>query len=162
MRLKVPYFKQDTTYTCGAASVQMVLRYFGVVESEARLAKLMHVDREYGTHHQAIIDELVAHGLFCYANNRSTLQEVHYFLEQKLPVLVHYLEPENNEGHYALIIGHSDGSLVLNDPWLGKGVTFSEEMFECRWRDEQHTHTRWLLVASPVDLALGHQYRPPA
>ena len=44
--IDVPYFKQDTDYTCGPASLQMVLAYFGIRESEEALADYEQILRE--------------------------------------------------------------------------------------------------------------------
>jgi predicted double-glycine peptidase len=158
--LAVPYFKQDTGYSCGAASVQMIARYFGVVASEEELMRTLHTDAVYGTHHQPIIEYVTAIGLYCYVNTESTLAEIAHFLARALPVLVHYIEPSQNEHHYSVAVALTDTHIVLHDPWNGPHFSLTHDEFAKRWYDAEHTFPQWLLVASREDLNLGKLYRP--
>lgn len=160
MRLRVPYAKQDTVYSCGAASVQMLLAYYGVRVSESHLMKDLHTDAQYGTHHAAIISILRYHGLYCYVNTNGTLDEVQSFLNRAHPVLVHYIEPASNEHHYSVAVGYDQTHLTLHDPWNGEGFKIRFDDFEERWHDDKGSFPRWYLVASPEDFILGRQYRP--
>lgn len=47
--LKVPQSVQETSYYCGCAALQMVLRYHGIEKSQTELAKEMHTDPVTGT-----------------------------------------------------------------------------------------------------------------
>jgi predicted double-glycine peptidase len=160
MRLDVPYAKQDTEYSCGAASVQMLLAYYGVRDSEAHLMKLLHTDQTYGTHHQAIIEVLTEQGLYCYVKTDGTLEDVLGFLDRELPVLVHYIEPDGNEHHYSVAIGYDTTHLTLNDPWNGEAFKLALDAFVERWHDNQNDFPRWYLVASRESFDLGRQYHP--
>lgn len=162
MILEVPYFKQDTTYSCGAASVQMLLRFFKIVTSEQELIRKLDITKENGLEqHSLIIDEINAQGLYCYVNKESTLDELLFYLtKHSLPVLVNYIEPENNEGHFALVVGNQDGFIVLNDPWHGPRFSITHEVFEKRWCDGRGKYPNWMLVASLEAFELGRQFRP--
>jgi predicted double-glycine peptidase len=160
MRLDVPYAKQDTGYSCGAASVQMVLAYHGIRVSEARLMALLGTNKSYGTHHQAIIELIVQEGLYCYVNTEGTLDDVRMFLDRALPVLVHYIEPDGNEHHYSVAVGYDQTHVTLHDPWNGEAYKMVYPDFLERWRDDVGDFPRWYLVASPEDLHVGKQYHP--
>lgn len=159
--LDVPFYTQDTAYSCGAASVQMLLAYFGMRRSEHELMERLHTDRLYGTHHQAILTELAKDGLFVYVNADAHLDEIAFFLEhRKLPSLVHYIEPDADEGHYALVIGVDRRLVTLNDPWHGPRYTLSVREFEMRWHDERGAFPHWFLTASTDNFQIGRQYVP--
>lgn len=160
MNLDVPYFKQDTVYSCGVASLQMVLEFFGVFESEKKLAKEAHTNPENGTTYKWMIDVATKKGFYCYVNNESSLEEIGYFLEQKLPVLVRFIEPSNNEDHYAIITGIQKGQIIMNDPWNGAGFRMEYHDFVERWHSEGNTSVRWMMVLSKEKIPLGKQFLP--
>lgn len=160
MNLDVPYFKQDTVYSCGVASLQMVLDFFGVFESEENLTKEAHTNPEIGTTYKWMIDVATKNGFYCYVNNESSLEEVGYFLEQKLPVTVRFIETSNNEDHYSVITGIQNGEVVMNDPWNGEGLRMSCEDFLSRWHTEDKNHIRWMMVIAKEKIPLGKQFLP--
>jgi len=159
--LDVPYYKQDTNYSCGAASVQMLLRFFNILTSERDLMDALGTVAVYGTHHQPIIEYITSQGLYCYVNTESEIDEVEYHLvHQKLPVMVHYIEPSTNEHHYSIVIAVHDDAIVLHDPWNGPRFALERDDFVSRWHDDVGAFPRWLLVASTEDVHVGRQYRP--
>ncbi|MBN2368173.1 C39 family peptidase, partial [Candidatus Woesearchaeota archaeon] len=38
----IPYHAQQTNYTCGTASMRMILEYFGIKKTEKQLARILH------------------------------------------------------------------------------------------------------------------------
>ncbi len=158
MRIKVPYFKQDTNYSCGPTSVQMILRYFRIVNSENDLIKKLKTENQKGTSQKKIIEIFQKNHLFCYTNNNSSIEEIKNFLKRKLPVLVNYVDKEKKEGHFAVIIGIKEEKIILNDPWYGEDFEIDISEFKNRWRDSKGDHKNWILVASPKDLEVGKQF----
>jgi predicted double-glycine peptidase len=159
-RLDVPYFKQDTAYSCGAASAQMVLAYFGIRTAEERLMHTLHTNHSYGTHHQPLIKLFTDHGLYCYTNNESELEELATHIEAGCPSIVHYLEPEADEGHYAVVTGVSESAVILHDPWHGPHFHLPRADFLSRWHDEREDFPRWYCAVSSEVFNTGRQYRP--
>jgi len=158
--LDVPYFKQDTDYSCGPASLEMILGYFGIRRSERDLMHELHSNSEVGSRHQRIINALTGYGLHVYVNNESSIEEVAFYLEQELPVLVHYIEPTTDEGHYSVVVGMPEADIVLNDPYNGERFRMTQNAFEKRWKDEDGEFVRWMLAASDESLSLGKQFHP--
>jgi ATP-binding cassette subfamily B protein len=160
--LKVPYFHQQRDYTCGPACLEMVLAYFGKRLSEKELAKMARSKPHYGTMHLRMIKAANRHRFYCYVQENSSMHSIKHFLEEKLPVIVHYREPSGDEGHYSLIIGHSKNHFIMNDPWNGKNFKISYHDFKRRWFDYQegHKYSRWILVISKSKFSLGKQFLP--
>ena len=148
MKLKVPFFKQDTPYTCGPASLQMALDFFGYFEGEKRLAKEAHTNYEIGTRHKGMMETVKKNGFFYYEENEASLNDVCYLLEQKFPVIVHFIEPNENESHYSIITGVENGVVTLNDPWKGEGYKIDEKDFVERWHCKCGQYVRWLMAVS--------------
>jgi ABC-type bacteriocin/lantibiotic exporter with double-glycine peptidase domain len=157
--LAVPFYKQDKHYTCGPASLQMTLQFFGLRISEeelARLAKTSHA----GTAHADLVCAARELGFHCYVNADAQLEEIKYFLNLGLPVVVNYVEPTDEDGHYAVAIGYTKNKIVLHDPWNGPNFTLSQEEFLRRWHDSTGSTHRWLLVLSNQGFNLGRHYAP--
>lgn len=162
MVLDVPFFKQDTDHTCGPTALQMLLRYYGVVASEKDLAEMLETTHEAGTRHGKLIEVAGTFGFFCYVNNDSSVEEIRMFLERGVPPLVHFTEPDGEEGHYAVVVGSRAGGLLLHDPWNGPEFEIGEQEFIGRWRDSQEgsTYRRWLMALAKEDFNIGRQYLP--
>jgi len=164
MQISIPYHRQDTDYTCGPAALQMLLHHFhGVYSNENALTRKLHTtdtpDRE-STRHAEIIRVLREEGLHVYVDNESSFKTLEALLKLKLPVLVHYSEPEAGMGHYAVVVGVGGGRIYLNDPWYGSGYSLSREDFLDHWHDERGVFTRWLLTASKEPIFSGAHYSP--
>jgi predicted double-glycine peptidase len=142
MKIKIPYFKQDTNYSCGAASVQMILRFFGIIKSEEDLIKELKTEKEDGTSHEEIIKIIRQNNLFCYVNDNSNFDEIKMYLNKNLPVLVNYIETDDDEGHYAVVVGINEEKIILNDPWHGEDFELNISKFENRWQNSKR-HERY-------------------
>lgn len=159
--LDVPYFKQDTGYTCGPTSLQMVLAYYGLRESEAQLAKELETEMENGTCHQNMITSALERGFHCYVNDNSSLEEIGFLLAHDIPLIVHFLEPTDREDHYSVVVGLTGKDVVLNDPWNGEREHLSRRAFVNRWTcDEVGRCKEWLMAIMREPLPLGKQYHP--
>lgn len=160
MKLTLPFKKQHTEYSCGPASLEMVLAFLGDKKSEKFLIKKAHTNEETGTKHKWMIETSVNEGFYCHVNSYSTIYEIKHFLLLGYPVIVDYTEPSEDIGHYAVIIGYKNGNLIMNDPWNGKDFIISEDEFLERWHDDTTNSTGWMMVISKTDFKLGKQYLP--
>lgn len=159
--LDVPFFKQDTNYTCGPVSLQMVLAYHGILESELALREELQSHPVTGTTHQAMITAVTDRGLHCYVNDNATREELVQYLAQEIPVIVRYVEQSTSEDHYSVAVGASDSEIALNDPWNGERVRLTWREFEARWTcDELGTCEQWLMAVAREAFPLGRQYHP--
>lgn len=159
MRISIPYFKQDTVYTCGAASLQMALAYWGIIDSEKKLAKMMGTNYEVGTLRSAMEEEARRHGLYVYVNESAHIEEIGYFLHRKIPVVVRFLErsPSQDE-HYAVVSGYGPTYITLRDPWHGPKIRYEREHFIEKWKGQGMV--AWLMAVAPFDMQLGRQLGP--
>lgn len=159
-KLKVHNFKQDTDYTCGPTSAQMLFSYFGLRVSEGHLAHQMHTTKKYGTRHNEMIRTARNNGFYVYVNNNASLLEIEYFLNMKLPVIVHYIEHTIGEGHYGVITKVDAERVYFTDPWFGSKLSYDREAFLKRWKSEDGKHPKWLMVINKTSIPLGKEYLP--
>lgn len=161
-KLKIPFYRQKNAFTCGPASLQMLFAFFRKAVPQAKIAERTAATESYGTRHQNMIDEALKEKFFCYVNNNSTINEVKYFIDTGLPVIIDYVEPSEEEGHYAVVFGYSARYIFLNDPWNGKNFRLPIGEFNSRWYDyhQSHKFKKWIMVVSDKEFRLGKQYRP--
>ncbi len=159
--LKIKYYPQDNSYTCGPICLKMVFEYFDKKISKEIISKLTK-NTKSGTSHNNMIKVSRKQGFYCYVHNDSSLNQLEHFIDLNLPVIVNFTEPDGNEGHYAVVIGHNNRNIIMHDPWNGKNFKLNEKDFEKRWYDyhKHHKYTRWLLVLSKDKFNLGKQYGP--
>ena len=162
MKLKIPFYQQDTDHTCGPVSLQMVLSFLGDFKSEKSLSEEAHTNHDVGTKHNAMIETARKEGFYCYVNNDSSWEGIENFLAEGLPVIIHFAEPQAEEEHYAVVVGLLKGEIILNDPYNGKNFKMKKKEFLSRWHGIQgnNKYDRWIMVISKSDFGMGKQYFP--
>jgi len=138
----------------------MIFAFYGKRFSEESLTERLNTSASSGTRHKSLIDIAQSEGFYVYVNNNSSLEEVRDFILEKIPVMVHFIEPSNDEGHYSVVVAVREDSIVLNDPWNGEGFTMSDRDFLNRWRSEDSCNDCWIMAISPDAFSLGKQYNP--
>ncbi|MBS3074143.1 C39 family peptidase [Candidatus Pacearchaeota archaeon] len=157
--IDVPYDHQDTDYTCGPSSLKMVLSFFGVRESELKLAHEAHTSRKKGTAHAELIKLARRHGFYCYIRRDSNINTIRHFIRLGLPVIINYRNIPDNESHYAVVVGYGRGRIILNDPWNGRNFKIDDKTFIRHWIGENNTK-KWVFVISKEPVIRGKQYNP--
>lgn len=163
MKLNIPFYRQDTGYTCGPTALQMAFSFLGKFKSEKNIAREAGTQSKTGTSHHGMIEAALREKFYCYVNEGSTLDELKYFIKLGHPVIVNYIEPSSDEGHYAVVTGYNNKHITLNDPWNGKDFNISEQSFLARWHDMhegRHPCTSWIMVLGTEPFSLGKQYAP--
>ncbi len=171
MKLDIPYRHQVNEYMCGPATLQMVLAFFGDLRSQRKLRKLMKASpKELETKaadNNKMVRAIQRAGLYAYVNEYSNLHELKSFINQGYPVVVNYIEPSNEEGHFSVVKGYNVllGNLILNDPWNGSDFVLSEKQFLARWhskwwRVDQGYKGHWLMAISKNPINVGRLFPP--
>lgn len=149
--MRLPFYKQSTDFYCGPASLQMLFEYNRLKLDQDELANLLGTCPKQGTEHEMILNVIDEHGFSFFANNQSSVEEIQHFLDQKLPVLVNYLEPKDNEGHYAVAVGHDEQKIILNDPTHGAGFALPIADFEQRFRCSQNKDSNIVVITGRTE-----------
>lgn len=137
----------------------MVLAYWKIKESEARLSKHMHTTKEEGTLRSALEDEALKHGLYVYVNESAHIEEIGYFIHRKIPVIVRFIERSDDEDeHYSVVSGYGPKHITLKDPYHGPRIRYTHPDFKAVWKGEGMT--AWLMAAAPFDMQFGKQLSP--
>lgn len=158
--INLPFFRQHTSYTCGPTSLEMVLVFLGRRKNEKNLSKEAHTNSRGGTNHEGMIRTACQEGFYSYVNSGSSIEEIKHFLASNHPVIVDFIEPKTNEGHYAVIVGIVGEKIVLNDPWNGRHYKISIKKFKNNWHDPITHSKKWIMVIAKEPILTGKQYFP--
>ncbi len=147
----VPFHRQSKDYTCGPSALRMVFDYWGIKKKEDELARRLNLSAESpkGTLQSKMIEMARAEGLEVKSHSQATLSEISLAIMNGCPVIVDYLEPSNDEYHYAVVVGETASDFILNDPWNGEDFRINKDEFLARWKDGEGSH-RWLMICNKI------------
>lgn len=128
---------------CGAASLLIVLDYYGIKKTEDELAEMLSIDERLGTDAEAIRRVAEDCSLQVEIRDDSSLREIEVYLERRIPVIVDwfsrgrsdYPDSEPADGHYSVVEGMDDDYIYLQDPEIGRIRRMRRENFEQVWFD---------------------------
>lgn len=158
--INVPYIAQQTPYTCGPASLRMVLSFYGIERTEEELQARLATNEVRGTRHADMIRVAREEGLYVFENEHSSIVEIFALLKLLIPVVVHFVEPSENDNHYAVVVRVDDTHTTLHDPWNGKRTSMHTDDFVARWSSEHTSAHNWAMAVSLEPFSLGRQYDP--
>ncbi len=131
----IPFYRQQTEWTCGVACVRMVLASQGIKKSEKELAKLLKTNKnKLGTLHREIARFFEDLKLNYVVMRNSSISDLKHFQKQKYCIIVGYFLLEHNCGHYA-VVKKIGGKIHLIDPWYGPKHSYSIKEFKKIWYD---------------------------
>jgi len=154
----VPFYWQDTEYTCGPASLQMVFAFFKKRISEEALAKKLKTSKEFGTYRRNLTQYARREGFYCYVNNNGCLSELFHYVSIGFPAIVNIMA--EGGGHFCVVVGATKNEIIVNDPYYGAHKKMNIDEFEKNWKGERNNSKKWMLVLSQENLRLGKQYHP--
>ncbi len=158
--INVPYFEQETPFTCGPAALNMLFLFYGLKKTEEELAVRLHTNTDNGTLQRDMIRVAREESFYVFENDNSSMVEIGGLLKQRVPVIVHFIEPSENDSHYAVVVQVDSTHLMLNDPWNGEKITMEISDFMKRWSSEKRSEDKWLMAISREPFSLGRQYEP--
>jgi len=128
---------------CGAASLLIVLDYYGIKKSEQGLADLLGVTNRLGIDSQSIKRVAEDFGLRVEIRDNSSFEDIEKWLDKKVPVIVDwftrgrndYSESEVADGHYSVVAGLDTKYIYLQDPEIGKIRKIARDDFMRVWFD---------------------------
>lgn len=147
--LRLPDVRQANGYTCGTASLQSVLRYFGKGDDDGEegLAGRLGTTPDNGTAPDAIVRVAREHGLSATMREGMTLDDLESYVQRGVPVIVDYQawseapHPDYandwDDGHYSVVVGIDRDHVYLEDPSiLGARGSIPRNEFVARWHDQ--------------------------
>lgn len=166
IKLELPDLVQTVDYTCGAAALLAICRYYGVgPRSERRVVKDMRFGKS-GSDPKHVLRAAAKYGLAYEEFRPMTTRQLRACLDLARPVMVMLqawadpppasYEDEWDEGHWIVAIGYDDAGIYFEDPSLegARGYLTDAELDE-RWhdiegKDEHHVDHYGVAIWKPA------------
>lgn len=129
--LDVPFVRQDTSYSCGAACLKAVLDYHGTVMDEGELARLLGTSPAEGTSPEAMERLAGLLGLETEARDNASLDDVVHALANNAPCVC--AVQAHGGGHWVVVLGVAGDRVTFMDPMAGIGDVPAEEFVDDWW-----------------------------
>jgi len=128
----------------------MALGYFGKKISQKEIAKITKTKPPpYGTRNSEIVKFPKKFGFKSVVKKNATIKDIEESLKKKYPIIVNYVEPEDEIGHFAIVKGLTKNKIILYDPWHGPSFSLERKDFLKRWHNHRNTIKRWILKIYP-------------
>ena len=148
IKINIPFVKQINDYFCGPASLQMLFNYHNCTKTQEELAEIMGTEKAVGTKKKNMIKAVKRHGFHYCAKENSYIEEIENFLKNKIPVVVNFIEPSDDDSHYAVVIGSDKDEFIFSDPWNGDNFRLLKKEFLKRWYGFEDNRKKWMLAIS--------------
>lgn len=145
--LSLTYKQQEHSHWCGPAVLQMVMAFWGDSISQAELAQMLGTSEEEGTDEddmERVVQELG----YEIVEDEGTIDDIRACIQKGIPVVVAFIEPINNEGHYSVVTDVNNEEIVLSDPEIDRYPTITLPLndFLERWKSQYTQREQWMLA----------------
>lgn len=133
----IPFYKQETKYTCGAVCARMVLAKLGIKKSEKQIAKILNTNKRSGTknkHFPRIAEE---YKLNYIVKRNSNLRTLKRYKRKRYLLIVTYKPLEYKSGHFAVIKKIDKDYIYLLDPTFGPDHRINIDYFNDMWDSDE-------------------------
>jgi predicted double-glycine peptidase len=131
-------YERQTFNNCGPATTATLLSYFGRAENQTQVASVMRPNKDdKNVSPGEIVDFAVSLGFGARVVIGADLAMLRGLVSNGLPVIVEsWLIPTPNDemGHYILLKGYEDDTLVFDDSFHGENLREESSTFDARWK----------------------------
>ena len=118
--LYVKPIRQTPDY-CGPTVIQMFLYRDGIEASVEEIAKIAGTTKENGTSIEGMVKALEHYGYETSAKELSTPDDLRYYINKQIPVIVDWFSPEGVPGGlYSIVVGINKKNVPLRAPSFPK------------------------------------------
>lgn len=130
----IPHYYQSSDDTCGATCMRMVLESLGIKRSERELTKIMDI-KNVGFAGNGQFTRIAESFRLSYIVQRhAKVQDVVRLQKEGYRIIVNFIDPEENIGHFAVVKSIDKKSIHLLDPWHGPHQKLSLAVFKKNWK----------------------------
>lgn len=138
-------FKQSDSSLCGPAVIKMVLLYYGIDATEKEIASKCNHTYKTGCNDVGMMSAIKSYGLGVSIKNKSTLEDLDYWVKHHIPVIVDWFTPGPGEvssidemihgGHSGIVVDIDREKVYLMDPEIAQVRTITRDEFMRIWFD---------------------------
>lgn len=143
--IQVKPFEQQTSWSCGPASIRTVLFHdYGIDLTDRELGLMFGSSDKNGT--SDFEYGLKMMGFKFRQTDHGTLNKLKSsILKGYLPII--HIVMSDGGGHYVVVCGFDNECVYISDPAIGKIVKYGIPFFMGIWKEEEtEEQTRWFLI----------------
>ena len=130
----IPHYYQSSDDTCGAACMRMVLESIGIRKSERELTKVMDI-KSVGFAGNGQFTRIAESFRLSYIVQRhAKVQDIVRLQKDGYRIIVNFIDPEENIGHFAVVKSTDKKFIHLLDPWHGPHQKLPLSVFKKNWK----------------------------
>jgi ABC-type bacteriocin/lantibiotic exporter with double-glycine peptidase domain len=146
-------FEQTPSY-CGAASLHIVLKFYGTDVPEKTLAKLSKTTKKDGTEAPRLLEAAKHYGFDGFYLKDCDISDIKSWIRKGFPVIVEWFSVDDS--HFSVVYGIDDKKIYLQDPENGRKKEIDLDIFSQVWFGFNKTNQiglvrRLMLVVYPKD-----------
>lgn len=143
-----PFHKQETNYTCGAASMRMALEFCNIKKSEKQVVKLLRTNKVTGTWHKSFPIIAEKFRLNHISIRNATINDLKECQKKGFAVVICYFYPPEKVGHYCVLNKIDKNFIHLRDPQFGPEHKYSLNYFKKIWKSDPRydNEKRWFFA----------------
>jgi predicted double-glycine peptidase len=143
-----PYHKQETIWSCGAASMRMALENNGIKKSEKQLIPLLKTNKIIGTWPREFPKVAEKYGLNYIVKRDAEISDLKKLKKEGYTIIVCYYIPEEKGFHHSIVRNITAKEISFYDPWFGENHKYNLEHFYKNWKFESKSdkENRWLFA----------------
>lgn len=131
--MSLKFYRQQTDYTCGAASMRMILESVGIIKSEKEIARIMETNEESGTWNKDFPKLAEEYKLNYSVKRNASLKNLKEYHKKGYKIIVCYYLPNEDVSHYAVLNKIDSKKVYLYDPEMGPNHKYSLKEFNKLW-----------------------------
>jgi predicted double-glycine peptidase len=146
--MKFNYYKQEKSYTCGAAAMRMVLEQLGIKKTEKQLVKLLKTNKVRGTWHKAFSRIAKKYALHHVEKRNAKISDLKRLQKEKYLIIVCYFISSEKIDHYAVVRKIDSKYIYFWDPFFGPKHKYLLSYFRKIWKSnpKYEKEKRWLFA----------------
>ena len=140
------FYKQETKYTCGAASMRMALENVGIRKSEKAIVRLLGTSKRRGTRHDAYPRIAEKYKLNYVVHRNATIADLKEFHAKGFTVILCYHYAPEDIDHSAVLKDIDEDNVCLLDPWFGPDHKYPLPQFKEIWISKYDNEKSWFFA----------------
>ena len=134
--VQIPYYEQETKYTCGAAAMRMALGFCGIKKSEKQVAKLLGTNKVRGTWHKSFPIVAEKFRLNHVSIRNATIADLKEYQKKDFAVVICYFYPPEKVDHYSVLKKIDNKFIYFLDPFFGEEHKYLLSHFRKIWKSD--------------------------
>ena len=132
--MRFPYHRQNTKYTCGAASMRMTLESLGIRRSEKQVMKLLCTNKIRGTWTKNFSVVAKKFMLKQMSKENATINDLKKYHKKVYAIIIGYFYPREKVDHYSILRKIGLKYIYFWDPWFGPDHKYKISYFKKIWK----------------------------